>query len=154
MNGHGDSCRRLCMMVRGAVQGVGFRPFVFRLATEHNPAGWVKNSPLGAHIEVEGRSEHLDSFLERFKRDALPLGIIHSVDPIQLDAVGYAGFEIRESSQDGVRFAWIVQDSRSRARPTSVAQKTRMAEFLQGTTWTSDLSAISSGGWQVNWLQA
>lgn len=110
MNGQKDSCRRLCLMVRGAVQGVGFRPFVFRLASEHNLAGWIQNSPQGVHIEVEGRSEHLDSFLERFERDALSLGFIQSVESTQLDAAGYAGFEIRESSQDGVRAAWIMPD--------------------------------------------
>ena len=111
MNGQRDSCRRLCLLVRGAVQGVGFRPFVYRLATEHKLGGWIQNSPQGVHIEVEGSSEHLDSFLEQFERDARSLGFVLRVEPTRLlDAAGYAGFEIRESSQDGVRAAWIMPD--------------------------------------------
>src|SRR5207245_148407 len=106
----GDSWRRLCLLVRGAVQGVGFRPWVFRLATEHDLAGWIQNSPDGVRIEVEGCSEQLDSFLERFKRDVLPLGFIHRVEATRLEAAGHVGFEIRESSQDGVRAAWIMPD--------------------------------------------
>src|SRR5882724_11607067 len=100
MTGQRDPCRRLCLMVHGAVQGVGFRPFVFRLATEHNLAGWIQNSPQGVHIEVEGNSEQLESFLDRFKREALPLGVVHGVESTRLDATGYDGFEIRESSHD------------------------------------------------------
>ena len=43
---------RLKLAVRGAVQGVGFRPFVFRLAEELKLAGWVNNSPQGVFIEI------------------------------------------------------------------------------------------------------
>src|SRR5437016_14499265 len=93
MNGQRDSCRRLCLLVRGAVQGVGFRPFVYRLATEHSLAGWIQNNPQGVHIEVEGSSEHLDSFLEQFERDARALGFIRSIETSRLDAAGYSGFE-------------------------------------------------------------
>ena len=48
---------RLKLTFRGAVQGVGFRPFIFRLATELGLAGWVNNSPQGVFIEVEGPRE-------------------------------------------------------------------------------------------------
>src|SRR5207244_10819440 len=99
MAGQRDSCRRLCLLVRGAVQGVGFRPFVFRLATEQHLAGWIQNSPDGVRIEVEGCSEQLDSFLERFKRDGLSLGLIHTVEPTQRASAGCIGFEIPESSR-------------------------------------------------------
>src|SRR4051794_37758424 len=105
-----DGCRRLCLLVRGAVQGVGFRPLVFRLATAHNLAGWIQNSPQGVHIEAAGTWEQLDSFLQQFERDAVPLGFIHTVERDFLDVAGYTEFEIRESSQDGVRGAWIMPD--------------------------------------------
>jgi hydrogenase maturation protein HypF len=110
MSGQRTYSRCLRLMVRGAVQGVGFRPFVFRLATKHQLAGWVGNSPQGVQIEIEGPPEHLDLFLDRFEREASSLGGIHSVEATELETVGFAGFEIRESSQNGVRAAWIMPD--------------------------------------------
>jgi hydrogenase maturation protein HypF len=77
---------------------------------EHHLAGRIQNSPSGVRIEVEGSSEHLHSFLERFERDALPLGFIHTLETTREGPAGYAGFEIRESSQAGVRAAWIMPD--------------------------------------------
>jgi acylphosphatase len=46
--------RRLRVEIQGAVQGVGFRPYIYRLATELGLAGWVRNDPQGVFIEVEG----------------------------------------------------------------------------------------------------
>src|SRR3954471_10213062 len=67
-----DGCRRspnaiarLRVQICGAVQGVGFRPFVYRLATELNLGGWVINATEGVVIEVEGPRELLARFLER-----------------------------------------------------------------------------------------
>ncbi len=104
------TAERLRLRVRGAVQGIGFRPFVFRLATEHKLAGWVQNSPQGIQIEVEGSSQQLDSFVAQFQRDSTALGFIHHVESTRLHAAGYIGFEIRASLQDGVRGAWIMPD--------------------------------------------
>ena len=102
--------RRLCLVVRGAVQGVGFRPFVFRLAAEHELRGWVQNSPQGACLEVEGCLGHLESFLEQFYRDARRPGCIHSIETTYLDPAGYTEFEIRQSTSDGPRSTWIMPD--------------------------------------------
>src|SRR6476646_9614425 len=104
------SARRLRLIVRGAVQGVGFRPFVFRLATEHAVAGWIGNCPEGVQIEIEGSPEHLDSFLNRFEREARSLGHISSVATTELEAAGFAAFEIRDSLQYCARAAWIMPD--------------------------------------------
>ena len=60
---------RLKLAVRGAVQGVGFRPFVFRLAAELKLAGWVNNSPQGVFIEVEGPRAALEKFLLRLETE-------------------------------------------------------------------------------------
>src|SRR5260370_17069777 len=98
MNAQKESCRRLCLTVRGAVQGVGFRPFVFRLATEHDLAGWIQNSPAGVRIELEGNSERLGSFLEQFERDAPALGRIQSLTRTRLDPPGYTTFHILKNS--------------------------------------------------------
>ena len=58
---------RLKIALRGAVQGVGFRPFVFRLAEELKLAGWVNNSPQGVFIEVEGTRAVLEKSLPRIR---------------------------------------------------------------------------------------
>ena len=58
---------RLKLAVRGAVQGVGFRPFVFRLASELGLTGWVNNSSQGVFIEVEGSRPQLETFRLRLE---------------------------------------------------------------------------------------
>ena len=56
---------RIKVVLRGAVQGVGFRPFVYRLAMELGLCGWVSNSAQGVVIEAEGESESLRRLLLR-----------------------------------------------------------------------------------------
>jgi hydrogenase maturation protein HypF len=56
--------KRLAIFVQGIVQGVGFRPFVYRLASERGLVGWVRNQPDGVHMEVQGQSPALDAFLD------------------------------------------------------------------------------------------
>jgi hydrogenase maturation protein HypF len=101
---------RLRLQVRGAVQGVGFRPFVYRLATEMGLPGWVNNSPQGVFIEVEGDKSDLDTFLLRLERDKPRVASIASIEPIYLDPAGYAAFEIRPSDEKGERSALILPD--------------------------------------------
>ena len=55
--------QRLQLTIQGAVQGVGFRPFIFRLATRLKLRGWVSNDTQGVVIEVEGGPERLNQFL-------------------------------------------------------------------------------------------
>jgi len=83
--------------VDGIVQGVGFRPFVYRIATELGLYGWVNNNSHGVVIEVEGEKDDLHSFLSRLERDAPPLSKIVSVQSEQLDPAGYSDFSIRHS---------------------------------------------------------
>jgi hydrogenase maturation protein HypF len=61
--------QRLRITLRGAVQGVGFRPFVYRLATEMALTGWVLNSSAGLVVEVEGPSDQLNRFEHRLERE-------------------------------------------------------------------------------------
>jgi hydrogenase maturation protein HypF len=101
---------RLKIMVRGAVQGVGFRPFIYRLATRAGLKGWVNNSAQGVLIEVEGSRADLEAFLLRLEADRPPRSSIQSLEASWLDPVGYAGFEIRASEAGGLRTALVLPD--------------------------------------------
>jgi hydrogenase maturation protein HypF len=102
--------RRLRVIIRGAVQGVGFRPFVFRLAGDLGLAGWVMNSTQGVFIEVEGNAADLDSFLTRLRADPPPRAYIQSLEQSLLDPAGYTSFEIRESDPTGDKIVPVLPD--------------------------------------------
>ena len=101
---------RLKIALRGAVQGVGFRPFVFRLAEELKLAGWVNNSPQGVFIEVEGTRAVLEKFLFRLEAEKPPRSFIQSLESSWLDAVDYSKFEIRASETGGGKSALVLPD--------------------------------------------
>ena len=71
--------RREALVVRGVVQGVGFRPFVYRLASEEGLAGFIGNDTGGVIIEIEGPMERVEAFLRRLRAEAPPLARIDSV---------------------------------------------------------------------------
>jgi len=102
--------RRLRVTIRGAVQGVGFRPFVYRLATEMGLRGWVNNSPQGVFIEVEGPNESLETFLLRLQAEKPSLSFIQSLEYSLLEPAGYDGFQITPSKATGERVAVILPD--------------------------------------------
>lgn len=88
--------------VRGVVQGVGFRPFIYRLAQEHNLKGWVRNTSGNVEIEVEGDEETLSNFLRDIEAKAPPMAHIEQVKSTYFRPKGYTRFEIQESlSQEG-----------------------------------------------------
>jgi hydrogenase maturation protein HypF len=101
---------RLKVIVRGAVQGVGFRPFVYRLASELKLKGWVSNSSQGVFVELEGPRAALDEFSIRLTKEKPPRAIIQSLESSFLDAIGYSGFEIKESETAGDKSALILPD--------------------------------------------
>ncbi len=105
-----QSARRLKLTVRGAVQGVGFRPFVHRLATKLGLAGWVNNSPQGVFIEVEGPRAELEKFLLRLEAEKPVRSFIQSLETSWLDAVGFKNFEIRPSETGGNKTALVLPD--------------------------------------------
>lgn len=104
------SLRRLRITIRGAVQGVGFRPFVFRLAKELSLLGWVINNSHGVFIEVEGQKKTLDQFLLRLQQEKPPRAFIQSMEFSFLDLIGYEGFEIRPSDESSSKTALILPD--------------------------------------------
>ena len=85
------------LRVTGTVQGVGFRPFVFRLATELALAGSVRNTAAGVIIDVEGERSALDEFALRLRSEAPPLARILSVEARELEPFGLTDFRIIES---------------------------------------------------------
>jgi len=97
-------------MIRGAVQGVGFRPFVYRLAGGRGLRGWVNNSAQGVFVEAEGRREELNEFLLSIERESPPRSFIQSLEYSFLDPVGYESFEIRESASDGQKTSLVLPD--------------------------------------------
>ncbi len=101
---------RLKLAVRGAVQGVGFRPFVHRLATELGLNGWVNNSPQGVFIEAEGPRAELEKFLLRLETEKPPRSFIQSLEASWLDSAGYTAFEIRPSETGGNKTALVLPD--------------------------------------------
>ncbi len=101
---------RLRLRLRGAVQGVGFRPFVYRLATELQLSGWVMNSSQGVQVEVEGDRQDLDTFLLRIEKRKPPRASIQSLEFSFLDAIGLTGFSIRESDGSGPVTAVVLPD--------------------------------------------
>jgi len=103
-------CARLKLTVRGAVQGVGFRPFIFRLATGLGLAGWVNNSSQGVFIEAEGPRAELEKFLLRLEKEKPPRSFIQSLEASWLDPAGYTAFEIRPSETGGNKTALVLPD--------------------------------------------
>jgi len=102
--------KRLKITVRGAVQGVGFRPFIYRLATRLELSGWVLNSSEGVFIEVEGKGENLNTFLLQLEREKPPRAMIQSLEFSFLDPVGFNGFEIGKSEEAGEKTVLVPPD--------------------------------------------
>lgn len=96
--------------IQGAVQGVGFRPFVYRLADELRLAGWVSNTAQGVRIEVEGPPTEVEAFVRRVEQERPPLSRIYSFETWALDAHGYSGFEIVASDGSGAKSALVLPD--------------------------------------------
>jgi hydrogenase maturation protein HypF len=87
----------LSIHIRGVVQGVGFRPFVFRLARSHQLAGWVRNGEEGVEIHVEGAEDSFDSFLRGLKGQPPPAAGIAAIDIQPANPAGFSEFTICES---------------------------------------------------------
>jgi hydrogenase maturation protein HypF len=93
--------RACSIRVRGVVQGVGFRPFVYRLAHANTLAGWVLNAEEGVEIHLEGAAQGLEAFVRDLKDQPPPAASIAGIDvePAQLE--GFREFTIRESQRRG-----------------------------------------------------
>jgi hydrogenase maturation protein HypF len=101
--------QRVGVEISGGVQGVGFRPFVYRLATELGLRGWVSNSAGGVLIEAEGEATPLESFVRRLRTEPPPRAFVRKMRVRALEPCGSAAFEIRASLQ-GKKSAFILPD--------------------------------------------
>ena len=91
--------RRLRVCVRGVVQGVGFRPFVYACAAALGLSGSVRNDSSGAVIEVEGEAGQIDDFLTRLRDRPPPLAVIEAIETRDIAVVGGTGFTIADTSR-------------------------------------------------------
>lgn len=85
------------LTIKGIVQGVGFRPHVYRLAVSMGLKGWVLNSSKGVFIEVEGPSSQVDQFVSALRQQPPPLAVIRNFEVEELQAQNYHEFTILES---------------------------------------------------------
>ncbi len=88
---------RVRLYIEGVVQGVGFRPFVYRLATQLGLTGWVRNTSQDVRIEVEGPHQSVQQFIHSLRTAAPSLSRIHHIEAERVGAQGSTRFEILES---------------------------------------------------------
>ena len=86
--------------VKGIVQGVGFRPFIYNLAKLNNLAGWVNNTSQGVIIDIEGDEKSLNSFINELKNKPPALSKITSINIINKEIANYKGFFIKKSNSN------------------------------------------------------
>src|ERR1700733_2356848 len=102
---------RVQILVRGIVQGVGFRPFVFSVAKRQALRGKVLNNTTGVLIDVEGDSRAIDLLISEIKSNPPPLSLVESVERGgDLALLNYSDFQIAESVSTSNRFLPISAD--------------------------------------------
>lgn len=101
---------RKYIVVKGVVQGVGFRPFVYKIAVNNNLKGWVNNNSKGVYIDLEGKEDNIEEFMYRLQHEAPPLSKINEVYVEERPVKNYTDFEIRYSSEEGEPLALIPPD--------------------------------------------
>ncbi|MHC4132725.1 MAG: carbamoyltransferase HypF [Planctomycetota bacterium] len=105
--------KRERILISGRVQGVGFRPAVYRLAQELGLAGFIYNNTKGVTLELQGEEENIGSFLEKLSgQDKPPLAEIKSIERDEIEAIeSTAGFVIKESKAEGEPVSQVSVDT-------------------------------------------
>ncbi|MBM4206940.1 MAG: carbamoyltransferase HypF [Gammaproteobacteria bacterium] len=96
--------------IEGLVQGVGFRPFIVKLARKHLQTGWVINTSQGVRIAIEGLRNNQNAFLDDLNTDKPPFSEIMSLTITPKALQGYADFQVRKSITDGIASAFVLPD--------------------------------------------
>src|ERR1700722_7683253 len=99
------------IQVRGIVQGVGFRPFVYKLAKSLGLSGYVFNSSAGVTIEIEGSGSGVEDFLKTLKEGPPQLAEIAEIAVSEIAVEGGAGFSILNSREKAGEFALVSPDA-------------------------------------------
>ncbi|MCX6003666.1 MAG: carbamoyltransferase HypF, partial [Chloroflexi bacterium] len=102
--------QRAIISVRGVVQGVGFRPFVYRLATQYNLCGWVRNTSGNVEIEVEGNEAEVGRFLSELTLQSPPITRIENIQTSFSHPAGYIDFRIKESLSQKDKYQLVSPD--------------------------------------------
>jgi hydrogenase maturation protein HypF len=102
--------KALNIHIKGIVQGVGFRPFVYSLAIQNNLKGWVQNTSNGVVIEIEGSVATLDEFVKSLKSNNPPLSRIDSIQINEIENNRFSDFKIIESHSQAGEFIPISPD--------------------------------------------
>jgi hydrogenase maturation protein HypF len=96
--------------IKGIVQGVGFRPFIYNLAREYNLSGYVLNDTHGVEIEVEGKRVDLDRFLLQIRNTPPPQSQIEQIKVKKISSKGYHYFIIKESEKKDTKTVLVSPD--------------------------------------------
>ena len=96
--------------IKGLVQGVGFRPFIYHLSTEHDYKGWVKNQNDGVIITLQGTNEEIQHFIAQVKSRAPAASSISSIEYMKAPAQSFTDFKIIESKNDSDEITQISPD--------------------------------------------
>lgn len=102
--------KRCRVRIRGMVQGVGFRPFVFQAAQSRQLGGWVRNRSDGVEIEISGPTDPIGSFVEDLSQKAPPLARIVEIEVAELPFAPLGPFQILKSCGDQPRLTLISPD--------------------------------------------
>ncbi len=102
--------RAVSLRIDGTVQGVGFRPFIYRLAATLGVRGWVVNRNDGVVIHAEGREEQIENFIDLIGKKAPPAASVVQIEKSPARYSGHKGFSIRESVPLSGRITGISPD--------------------------------------------
>jgi hydrogenase maturation protein HypF len=102
--------QRLNIKVKGIVQGVGFRPFVYNLAQSLQLGGWVLNNSQGVELEIEGGDENITAFLSKLQQETPPLAVVNEVITVPCPVQGTQEFYIHHSEEQGNIRTWVSPD--------------------------------------------
>lgn len=98
LNHNNSEFYRLSLLIQGQVQGVGFRPYIYKLAKQLELKGWVNNTLAGVLIEIEGQQHQLDQFLYQVKNNKPTNAEVTNITTQNLPAIGYQDFTITTSN--------------------------------------------------------
>lgn len=101
---------RVHITIKGIVQGVGFRPFIYNLANHHSLSGYVLNNTRGVDIEIEGKIKNIKLFLKDLRVKSPPLAVIEEVNWQEFPPAGYKKFEIKSSHREKESFLPLSPD--------------------------------------------